>query len=195
MPWGFIIRGVLTPELTQSYGLALSLYPGDVSIKRFVKSSSHVLWEGWRESFVPIIVNVDMVGIEFENLRSSRVSDPFCVLSNPTFCWSTLSTPGFWTNCQYRKKPHLTLPYMLCLCAQKCMCKCSHVSIPTVMCVCVHKSACVGAHMCLYLLLCVCVYKSARVGAHMRLYKLLCVCTKKCTCKSSYTPIPATRLM
>lgn len=122
MPWGFIIRG------TQSYWLALSLYPGDVSIKLwqvFVKSSSSVLWQGWLESFVPIVENVDMVGIEFENMPSSRVSDPFCMLSNPTSCWGTLSTRGFWTNCQYRKKPHLT--YFIC-------------------CVCVHKSACVSAH-------------------------------------------------
>lgn len=133
MPWGFIIRGVLARKSTQSYWLALSLYPRDVSIKFwqvFVKSSSSVLWQGWLESFVPIVENVDMVGIEFENRPSSRVSDPFCMLSNPTSCWDTLSTPGFWTNCQYRKKPHLT--YFIC-------------------CVCVHKSACVSAHTHLYL--------------------------------------------
>lgn len=33
MPWGFIIRGVVTRKRTQSYWLALSLYPGDVSVK------------------------------------------------------------------------------------------------------------------------------------------------------------------
>lgn len=158
MPWGFIIRGVLTRKRTQSYWLALSLYPGDVSVKHwlvFVKSSSNVVWEEWLESFVPIVENVDIVGIEFENLRSSRVSDPFCTFSNPTSCWDTLSTLGFWTNCQYRKKPHLTLLYMLFVCAWICMCKCSHVPTPAG--VCVHKSVCVSAHMCLHLLLCVCM--------------------------------------
>lgn len=66
---------------------------------------------------MPIVENVDIVGIEFENLRSSRVSDPILYVLQPHILLGHPQHPRILDQLSVQKEAPLnTTLYVVCVC-------------------------------------------------------------------------------